>query len=250
MPSNKSELHAGHRQRMVKKLEMNALNTHELLETLLFTFQPRKNTNEIAHRLLDAFGSMYGIFQADVKELVEVEGVGTTIAASLKSLQKIMDIYAEGKATEEHFPSYFETAEFPMYLQETYGNLEREVLDIYCLNDNKRITYRQRYTSGEKGGVSLEKKELLNLFRIHDPRGIIVVHNHPSGECYPSKEDDTATIFLQFVCSISDVLFCDHYICADKGVYSYYAAGRMQRIAGEFGAESIATKTNVRLFGE
>ena len=70
--------HEGHRERLREKIRKNGikdLEPHEVLEYLLFSFVPRRNTNDIAHRLLHKFGSLSAVFDADYNALVEVEGM-------------------------------------------------------------------------------------------------------------------------------------------------------------------------------
>ena len=69
--SNKENLHAGHRERMIEKFLNNpqSFSDHELLEVLLFYAIPRRNTNDIAHRLLRTFGSIEKVFSADRQTL-------------------------------------------------------------------------------------------------------------------------------------------------------------------------------------
>ena len=80
-------MHEGHRKRMYEKLKNNdGLLDHEILEILLFNAVPRKNTNPIAHNLLNTFGSLGGVFNATHRQLVTVDGVGESVAAYLKCI--------------------------------------------------------------------------------------------------------------------------------------------------------------------
>ena len=67
-------MHEGHRRRMYEKLKNDSLlEDHELLEILLFNAFQRKNTNPIAHALLDRFGTLSGVFGADYNKLITVD---------------------------------------------------------------------------------------------------------------------------------------------------------------------------------
>ena len=104
-------MHEGHRKRMLERLERaeGSLEEHELLEILLFNAIPRKNTNELAHRLLSAFGSLRSLFRAGMSELKAVPGVGESTAAYLKIVGMFLE-RADGK--ELSLPSAFSFAEF------------------------------------------------------------------------------------------------------------------------------------------
>ena len=75
------QIHDGHRQRMYEKMKQNALAEHEWLEVLLYGMQPRRNTNEVAHRLLRRFGTVEDVLEASLEELQTVDGVGIKIAS-------------------------------------------------------------------------------------------------------------------------------------------------------------------------
>ena len=70
-------LHSGHRARMREKLKDNgSFPPHELLEMLLTYSLPRINTNELAHKLINRFGSIDAVLSADMDALEEVDGIG------------------------------------------------------------------------------------------------------------------------------------------------------------------------------
>ena len=76
--------HAGHRKRIIQKLESGTLLDHELLEIMLFSVLPRRNTNDLAHRLLNQFGSIHEVYAASMEELMKVPGIGESIAAHIR----------------------------------------------------------------------------------------------------------------------------------------------------------------------
>ena len=80
-------IHEGHRARMRTKLMESGERVfadHELLEVLLYYAIPRRDTNELAHRLLEQFGSLQGVLSASAQELACVKGVGEYAAAHIK----------------------------------------------------------------------------------------------------------------------------------------------------------------------
>lgn len=229
--------HDGHRHRIIEKLDTGVLCEHELLEILLFNALPRRNTNDLAHRLLTAFGSIRGVFSASVEQLKLVDGVGENVAAYLRCIGRFYETYYE--ADKEAFPRRFDPEAFISYINERYARMDREVLDFYLLDERKNIVFCKRFTIDNPQRVVMNPEELTKLILVNKPSGVAVVHNHLSGSCFPSPSDDKTTNQIQLICSIHNVLFCDHYIYSPVGVYSYYRSGRMKEINREFSIGAI-----------
>ena len=93
-------MHEGHRMRMKKKFlesRFRAFETHEILEFLLHFVIPRRNTNTIAHELIDVFGGFSPIFDANIEFLEKVNGVGENSAIFMKAMHVLMNIYEAEK---------------------------------------------------------------------------------------------------------------------------------------------------------
>lgn len=91
-------IHAGHRQRVFRKLKESGLDgqsTHQILELLLFFSIPRIDTNIIAHRLERKFGSIERVFAADEDELMSVSGIGKKSAAFIKLMSRVYKVMSE-----------------------------------------------------------------------------------------------------------------------------------------------------------
>ena len=221
-------LHAGHRQRMYAKLNRGELCEHELLETLLFFAIPRVNTNELAHRLLRRFGTIADVLNATADELAQVKGMGVNSAAFLQCIGVILTDY--GTAMKRVFPQRYEPNSFLAFVHEEYKNCDKEVADVYLIRDDSAIYMRRRY-QGEEDCVSFPVKWLQKILLDYEPTGIIVVHNHPSGDPTPSTEDKVAAEKCQSTCLGAGVLLCDFCVTAESGAYSFYLSGAMSKIA-------------------
>lgn len=89
-------VHDGHRDRMRERIRRSGLSTlqeHEMLEYILYAFVPRKDTNEIAHALIDRFGSFAGVLNADEKRLAEIAGMTENAALFLCNLPDVFRAY-------------------------------------------------------------------------------------------------------------------------------------------------------------
>lgn len=229
--------HDGHRKRLLANVGKETLLDHELLEILLFNALPRRNTNDIAHRLLSAFGSLQGVLHASFVELRAVDGVGESVASYLVCLGLAFRRCTEKQKTEAC--GKYNAKDFLRYVEERYKTEGVEVVDAYLLDENLQIFLKKRIQSGDAVHVEFDPTVLAKLLVENTPSGLVIVHNHPYGAGEPSPKDDEMTKRCQMLCSTHNVLFCDHVIYAPEGVYSYYIQGKMVRISTEYSMDGI-----------
>ncbi len=232
--------HDGHRERMFSRLEKEELSDCELLEILLFPLLPRRNTSDLAHRLLGRFGDIAGVYTAEIADLKTVDGVGDTLAAN---------IYATGEVFRRHFYNRKVSFErklnsgvFLPFAKEEYEGLDVEVLDLYFLGEHAVTLEKFRYSDLDDFCVRMPPAKLAKSLAEHQPspRGLFLVHNHPGVFARPSDADDRMTCLCEVVCSLHGVIFCDHIIYgSDESSYSYYQSGRMKKIAKEYSIKAI-----------
>ena len=238
--------HMGHRQRLYDRLKEGKIFEHELLEMLLFNAVPRQNTNALAHRLLAKFGTVKGIFQASLKDLEKVEGVGRSVAGYLHILGRMNERYCEELFMDLEEPSVFSHERFLAYVKRVYSRFFEESLDFYMLDSQGRVLGKRRF-KGEEKSAELEPESFTNLLLAELPAGIIAVHNHPTGRAKPSEADDNFTAKCQVACSFHNVLFCDHIVYGSGEAYSYYLDGKLGNISKQCSlGEMLKTAGKVR----
>lgn len=231
--------HEGHRKRLYEKLKAGGLlHDHELLEMLLFNAYPRKNTNPIAHKLLDTFGSMRGVFDADIEELCAVKGVGESTACYLKTVGRCAYGAYSAEGNDITLKNY---GDFKDYASVRLRGMTEEVIEIYVLDKSGKIKYVYSHSSGEKHRVRVNHDEITRLIA-GKPYGIVIAHNHLTGNSEPSAEDDKFTGEVQLLCAINGVRLFDHCIyAADNDVYSYFATGRIEQIKSTYNLNTLKT---------
>lgn len=135
----KPNIHAGHRQR-VKILFLKTggfyMEDHQLLELLLFYSVPRKDTNPLAHRLLNRFGSLFGVLNATPEALLEEKGVSVSTVALLKLVARLIARHQQGLSAETTHLDSLEEAE--QYLG-AYFLSDRDKIWFLSLNDNGQV---------------------------------------------------------------------------------------------------------------
>ena len=229
--------HDGHRMRLIAKLKEDNLEEHEMLEVLLFNAIPRRNTNDLAHRLLAEFGSIKAMFEASIEQLQAVNGIGASVAAYLFV---IGSFYKRNyKTVEIEYPEFFERDVFFPYVKSKYASMHREVLDFYFLAPDSKITGHKLFGNESFFNAEVAVEELAKLIVERAPAGVTVVHNHPLGKAEPSATDDQMTKQIQMLCSMHNVILCDHIIYAPNGVYSYYLDGKLKKISEEYSMSGI-----------
>ena len=232
-------VHDGHRMRIRERLRKGSLLEHELLEILLFNGVPRQNTNELAHRLLARFGSLANVFSASMDELEQVDGVGTSLAAYIYASGLCYETYYNHKLQPNFRPKEYDNEEFLSFVQELYSDTDREVLDLYALDENSRITVSKRFSQDSLFNVAVAPEEIAAFLTKNRACGMVMVHNHPLGDAEPSKSDDYMTVQCQMICSMQNVLLCDHVIYSPNGIYSYYKNGRLRDIAARYSVQNV-----------
>lgn len=237
----KKNVHEGHRVRIKEKFfaNPNALAEHELLEILLFPLIPRKNTNDIAHRLLNCFGTLEKIFSATPEELAIVEGVGKSIAVELSAIGKIYSaVYDKYKYHEDVRWTSFGKDRY-RYIEYFDGRMQETLLVIMLDKRGREIT-RVAFCDNLKDQVTASIPDVTKAIIMNQPHSIILAHNHPSGFAEPSLQDDKATIKIAAACLIAGVEFNDHVIVAGRNAFSYKHSGeRLEYLREKFNVKTL-----------
>lgn len=228
--------HDGHRERLLSKLGGRQLCEHEYLEIILYSALPRRNTNDVAHRLLAEFGSLRKVFHASIERLMTVDGIGLRAAQHLYCIGEVMRYhYGENTAV---LPKHFSHDAFLSYAKREYANVFLEVLDVYFIDGEGEVYKRLSFPSVNPFSVAFDSTVLADSFMKEGTSGIVIVHTHPMGNPSPSHIDDETTGRCQKLCMMHNVLLCDHVICSGAGVYSYYKSGRLKAVIDEIYSEN------------
>lgn len=231
--------HKGHRQRLRQRVLTGLCCEHEYLEMLLCYAIPRRNTNDLAHRLLAAFGSLPAVLSASAEQLQVVKGVGDEAAALLCCVGKCCKDYAATATKTNGLPEIYERRSFTSFIPSRYQDLQMEVFDVYLMDATGKIFRHERFASKQIGAVYVNTEEFAALLVAAQPSGVVIVHNHPFGLPEPSEKDDQTTRLCGDICKLQNVLLCNHFIYAPKGVYDYYGSGKLAQLlrAGIGGGE-------------
>ena len=215
-------VHEGHRERLRNRFFENGLDSfNELnaLELLLFYAVPRKDTNVLAHTLLDHFGSLERIFSASRQELVAIEGV-SDVTASL--LMLIPQIARKSKVTAASKINVIRNVEDAgNYLLPRFLYQENEILLMVCLDSKKRVISCVELGRGVVNSVNVDIRMLVETALKYKAVSVIIAHNHPDSYALPSIEDDVVTQQIQAALATVHIPLEDHIIVAEDDYISY-----------------------------
>lgn len=214
-------MHSGHRERVKKKFvdcgEL-AFSDHELLELLLFYSIPRQNTNDIAHRLIERFGSLKGVIEAKLEELMTVKGIGRNTAILIKTS---FAISARSKNNTVDKRTHFKSLnDIQKYFLDVFSNDSYESVYLLLLNHNFKYLDCKKLCEGDRDYSSVKMDEIVKAVMGVNAKHIVLAHNHPNGSTRASREDIDVTLKVQDCLKHINVSLIDHFIIANGFVIS------------------------------
>ncbi len=219
--SKKTNPHQNHRARLretFRKAGVEGMLDHNLLEFLLFYSIPRKDTNELAHNLINTFGSLNRVFDATYEQLVEVEGMGESSALLISMIPGICRRYVEGKTKGKINLSEPDAA--TEYIKNKFYGCKQEVFYMLCLDTAGNLINCIKIGEGNSGSVLVDKRAILeSAFRTNADK-VIFAHNHPGGVAAPSKDDLAMTSEFSSLLSGVGIRLADHIIVAEDETLS------------------------------
>ncbi|MEL7107774.1 MAG: DNA repair protein RadC [Pseudomonadota bacterium] len=201
----------------------DALDDYELLETLLFAFIPRRDVKPIAKALLQKFGSLSAIFDAEAKELQSLPGVGETVAAYLHATREI-----SARAARETLQAKPIISSWTALLGYVRGQLQhqrREQFRVLFLDKKNQLIADELMSQGTVDHAPVYPREIARRALELSASALILVHNHPSGDPTPSTADIDITREIIDALEPFEIKVHDHLIAAKHGVTSFKTEG-------------------------
>ena len=205
------------------ELGVEALSDAELLAIFLRVGVTGKSAVDLARDLLTQFGSLNGIFAAQLSELTQLHGIGSSKYVQLQAIfemsrralneqMQIKDVLNSPKQVRD-------------YLCLKLGNLTREVFLVLFLDAQNRVVTTEEMFSGTLTQASVYPREVVKRALHHNAASVIFAHNHPSGIAQQSQADELITKQLKEALALVDVRVLDHFIVAGNTTLSFVERG-------------------------
>lgn len=199
------------------------LSDAELLAIFLRTGVPGKTAVDLARDLLNRFGSLRALLNADLKLFCEGEGLGEA---------KFAQLQATVEMTRRHFSEVLQRGnalENPEqtrdYLMSRLRDYSFEVFSCLYLDNRHRVIQFEELFRGTINGASVHPREVVKKALGHNAAAVIFAHNHPSGVAEPSAADQQITKQLLDALALVDVRVLDHIVVGDGATVSFAERG-------------------------
>lgn len=211
----KSEIHKGHRERLRKQFLTQGipkdLPEHQLLEFLLFYCIPRKDTNELAHTLLNAFGgSLVRVLEAPYEELIKVKGISENTAALIKFILPLAQRYVRENSDTDPFLKSI--SQIVAYIFPKFFSEQNEVSYMLCLDGRGKVLACPKLTEGDSLTATVTLRKIAETALKSGATQVALAHNHPKGFPLPSLNDINFTAQVSGFLQSLNIRLVDHII--------------------------------------
>ena len=217
---------AGHRERLRARFAKggaDAMPDYELLELTLFAAIPRRDTKPLAKALLKRFGSFAEVIAAPRTRLMEIEGVGESVATHLKiveaAAQRLAKTQVMGRPALSSWTSLLD------YCTATMARSDKEEFRILFLDRKNVLIADEVQNKGTVDHAPVYPREIIKRALELSSSAIILVHNHPSGDPTPSKADIAMTREIVTAAKALGISVHDHLVIGRAGHSSFKSLG-------------------------
>jgi DNA repair protein RadC len=232
MPEN--EDWAGHRRRQRERFLKSGLegfHDYEIVELLLSLGTPRRDCKHQAKEALKRFKTLRGVLEASPQELQDIKYIGPHSVFGIKFMHAVSSEFMKEKSLER--PVCNSSQEIYEYFYHSMRDLKKEIIKIIYLNSQNQILEIQDFDQGTVDSSHLYPREVMEgALRCHAV-GLVIVHNHPSGNPEPSGSDFRLTRNMVLAGWAMQITILDHIIIGDNRFYSFAGQGLIEKYSSE-----------------
>ena len=225
----------GHRARLRQRMMKEGLKNfqdHEVLELLLFQYLPYKDTNKIAHNLLNKFGSFFGVLEASPEQLMTIDGISEVTACNIAVLKEVFARYRRSGSQKINLGSMQAIIKYAYTLME---DATCEKMVVVYLDHATNFKYSEEFTSGKVDKVNVDAKQIVSTALRLNAGGVILFHCHVNGVCQPSVADKEFTKQLFVALASIEVVLLEHIIFNGTNEYfSFFKEGLIKELSDKY----------------
>lgn len=205
---------------------VKVLSTPDLWAIILRTGTVGNPITSLCRELMDANGgSLHTLARRSEAELQSIKGLGKLKALQIQAVNELIARYNAEKSDED--PVIQTSAQAVEIIRNTIGSIPHEEVWALMLNRANRVVRKFRCSVGGTASSIFDVRILMKATLLENCSGIILCHNHPSGQLRPSPQDDAITRKCKEAAAFFDIRLFDHIIVTDSGYYSYADQGRL-----------------------
>ncbi len=225
-PENPHKYHRSRlRERFVKE-GLRSFQDHNILELLLFYAIPQKDTNDLAHALLDRFGSLAAVFDAEIGDLCKVKGIGENAATLIKMIPQLARAYLMDKETR--YADFSDLHKLGTYLVNYFIGEKNEKLIAVLLNNRCEMIDIITVSTGTVNRTEGSVRKIAEAAFSLNASSFVLAHNHPDGDCIPSAADISLTRNYSKIFSELGLTLAEHIVVGGvsyKGILTGQMSG-------------------------
>lgn len=225
-PEDAASVHSGHRQRLKDQFlthGMDPIHDVNVLELILFYAIPRQDTNPIAHRLLNTFGSLAAVFDATPEELMERGGLSKNAATLIKLIPAAARRQQLSRSSCHQLLD--STQKCGDYLVPFFFGATQEEVYLLGLDAKCKVLGCVKLSTGSVNSAGLSIRKVVECALNMKASSAVLAHNHTSGIAVPSQEDIRTTQSISHALDLVGVYLADHVVVADEDYVSMAESG-------------------------
>ncbi|MCD7945893.1 MAG: DNA repair protein RadC [Clostridiales bacterium] len=202
------------------------LEDHQLLELILFYALPQGDVNPLAHRLINRFGSLREVLDADPEELKQIAGISTHTAALLRLFPEVSARYQQTEAVSSA-TAICNAADAAEIFRSCFIGARVEKVYMISTDAKSKLLGCDLIAQGATDAVLMDSRKVVRTALSRNAFQVFLAHCHVSGIAIPSKADRQATARLQQALDLLGIQLADHLIFADGDYVSMLQSGMM-----------------------
>lgn len=224
------DLHKGHRERVKARYINSGLESfedHQVLELILFYCYPMVDTNEKAHKMINEFGTLTNLLDANPQDIEKRCKVSTNVAVLISLIPPLTKRYLTSKWGKKIILD--SSSKVGKYAVSLFAEKKNEAFYLICLDSQRKLNFAPLISEGTIDEAHIYPRQIVEQALKYQAASVVITHNHPSGLLIASKADIEATKKIIIALETINIEVLDHIIVAGEE-YMSFAEKKMLRL--------------------